>query len=305
MTLLAGRYRLDQLIARGGMATVHQADDEVLRRPVAVKTPTPDRATDTAFRKAVRHEAVAAASLSHPNIARLFDYGEAEWQGVLQPFLVMELVAGTTVAAHLAEHGPMEWREAAEICAGVAAGLTAAHHKELVHCDVKPSNIMMSPGKVKILDFGVSARSGQRPADPYGRVWGTPAYLAPEQMHGQPATPASDMYALGLVLHACLTGRQPWPGKGAYQVLTARACKPVPQLPDVTKVPEALIRIHRTCLDRSPKKRPSAHQVARLLTDVVNGRPHLRQATVRRNLETLTARLTPWALSRDRVPETR
>lgn len=106
MELLAGRYRLGRPIARGGMAVVHRADDNVLQRPVAVKTLTPDRAGNTAYRSAVRREALTGARLMHPNIPRVLDYGEAEWYGLRLPFLVMELVAGRTLAAHLDEHGP-------------------------------------------------------------------------------------------------------------------------------------------------------------------------------------------------------
>jgi serine/threonine-protein kinase len=264
MELLAGRYLLDKPIARGGMAVVHQARDEVLQRTVAVKTLTPDRATDQTFQTAVRREALAAARLNHRNIARVLDYGEAAWHGVRLPFLVMELVPGTTLLARLLENGPMPWREAAALCADVAAGLGAAHDIGLVHHDVKPANIMLSPRGAKVVDFGLATG----PEDQHvseGRIWGTPAYFSPEQLCGLPTGPASDIYALGLVLHACLTGRRAWPGHTAGEVLIARACAPVPRLPDSSDAPDPVRRIYRACLTRSPKKRPTAHSVARQL----------------------------------------
>jgi serine/threonine-protein kinase len=210
MQLFAGRYRLGRPIGRGGTAVVHRADDNVLQRPVAVKTLLPDRATDATLRAAVHREALAAARLSHRNIARLLDYGETEWRGTRQPLLVMELVPGSTLSARLTQHGAMHWRDTARTCAAVAAALIVAHRRCLVHHDVKPANIMVSSTEVKVVDFGVAAGPGEIPADSDGRVWGTPAYLAPEQLRGRPTGPATDVNALGLVLHACLTGRPGW-----------------------------------------------------------------------------------------------
>lgn len=271
--LLAGRYRLDRPIARGGMAIVHHADDEVLQRPVAVKTLVPDRAGDPAFRAALRHEAVTAAGLTHLNIARILDYGEDRWQGIRLPFLVMEFVPGTTLGTHVRTHGPMQWRDAAAVCAGVAGALAAAHARNVVHHDVKPANIMLSPTGAKVIDFGVAATAGEDFRDPHGQVWGTPAYFSPEQLRGHPTGPAADIYALGLVLHACLTGQRAWPGASADEVLVARACRPVPHLADRTGLPAGLTRVYQACLSRSPHRRPHAAQVARALKDLAGPQP--------------------------------
>jgi serine/threonine-protein kinase len=284
MTLLAGRYRLERPIGHGGMAIVHLADDEVLKRPVAVKTLAPDRATDPAFRAAMRHEAVTAARLTHPNIAAILDYGEDDWQGTRLPFLVAELVRGTTLGTRLRENGPMPWRDAAAVCAGVARALAAAHDKNVVHHDVKPANIMLSPSGAKVVDFGLASTAGQDFHDPHGRVWGTPAYFSPEQLCGQQTGPAADVYALGLVLHACLTGRRAWPGRSADEVLIARACTPVPRLPDRNDIPGCLIAVHRACLARSPKKRPHADQVAQILGAAARQQPPRSCTTAHRTL---------------------
>jgi serine/threonine-protein kinase len=271
MTILAGRYRLQATIARGGMAVVHRAEDTVLKRAVAVKTLPLERASSAALRQAVFHEALTTARLSHPNIVRLLDYGETRRHDQRLPFLVMELIAGEPLSQRLARHGPMPWPEATRICARVAEALAAAHAENLVHRDVKPANIMVSPSGVKVIDLGVAARPGHT-TDAAGRVWGTPGYLAPEQLLGQPTSPAADIYALGLVLRACLTGRPAWPGATADEVLVARACTPVPALPRSDDLPESLLRLYRACLHRSPGRRPAARQLARLLAAVAAGR---------------------------------
>ncbi|WP_285904726.1 serine/threonine-protein kinase [Paractinoplanes hotanensis] len=294
MTVLAGRYRLGAVIARGGMAVVHHADDDVLKRPVAVKTLDRGSAMDDMRRTAVRREALTAAGLVHPNIVRLLDYGEsnADADTARLPFLVMELVAGGTLSARLAEGGAMPVREAARVCAQIAAGLAAAHNNGLVHHDVKPGNIMMARAGAKLADFGMARRAGETTIDRSGYVWGTPAYLAPEQFYDQPTTPAVDVYALGLVMRACLTGQPAWPGRTVEQVLLARACTPVPRLPDGNRVPDGLVRLYQSCLARVPADRPSARRVARLLTDAAEGRPlpHRHKSFIGRAL----TRTGPW-----------
>lgn len=267
MTLLAGRYSLGDQIARGGTATVHHGDDEVLKRPVAIKILTPDQPGDDNAPAAVRREAVTGARLSHPNVARTLDYGEAEWDGLRRPFLVMEFVPGGTLYTRLAGHGPIPWREAARICADVGRALVATHAENLVHRDVKPGNIMLSPSGAKVVDFGLAASVGDRTTDSTGRIWGTPAYFAPEQMRGAPARPAVDVYALGLVLHTCLTGRPAWSGTSIDEVLIARALSPVPRLPDSCDAPDRITSLHRRCLAPLPRKRPSARLLVRLLED--------------------------------------
>ena len=264
---VAGRYRLGDEIARGGMAAVHHATDTVLKRPVAIKVVTPERSTNYRYRDAVRRDALSAARLTHPNVVRVFDYGEMERDGHYLPFVVMEFVPGRSLAARLHDTGPIPWRDAARICMEIADALAAAHDHNVVHRDIKPGNIILSPSGAKIVDFGVSAPPGEASIDDDGRVWGTPAYFAPEQMHGEAAGPAADIYALGLVLHTCLTGSPAWTGRTFRDVLIARALSPIPRLPDGWDVTEQIVAIHRRCLMPQPRKRPSAREIGRLLHD--------------------------------------
>lgn len=223
MQLLAGRYRLDGPVGSGGMAVVHRAYDIVLRRTVAIKMLRPEHSADADFRAAVRREALAAAQLSHPNIANVYDYGETGDDGTRQPFLVLEFVTGGTLATRLARQGPLPWQQAAQICAGVAGALAYAHAHQLVHRDIKPGNVMVSRTGVKVVDFGLAALVGQTAVDADGRLWGTPAYLAPEQLNDERVAAAADMYALGLLFQTCLTNRPPWPGSSVSDVLAAAA----------------------------------------------------------------------------------
>lgn len=179
MRCLSGRYVLEDQVGRGGMAEVWRAHDRVLRRTVAVKVMSRELAAEAAPEQ-MRQEALHSARLCHPHIAGVYDYGETVENGTRLPFLVMEYVDGPTLAGRLAE-GPLSWPEAVRICAEVADALAAAHEAGLVHRDIKPSNIMLAPAGVKVVDFGVAARTGHQAADAAGRVWGTPGYLPPEQ----------------------------------------------------------------------------------------------------------------------------
>jgi len=264
---VAGRYRLGEQIARGGMAVVHYGTDTVLRRPVAIKVVASEKCGNYIYRDAVRRDALSAARLTHPNVVRVFDYGEMEKDGRHLPFVVMELVEGRSLAAHLRENGPLPWREAARICGDIARALAAAHDRHVVHRDVKPDNIMLATTGPKMVDFGVSAPPGEPSIDDDGRVWGTPSYFAPEQLHGEPAGTAADVYALGLVLHTCLTGRAAWTGRTFRDVVIARALSPLPQLAADSGVPGPIAAVHRRCLMPQPRKRPVARQVARLLKE--------------------------------------
>ena len=229
MRVLAGRYRLQAPIGAGGMATVWRAYDSVLRRPVAVKLLSPESAKDPRYGRAVRREALAAARLCHPHIAAVHDYGEIVHDGVPMPYIVMELIDGDTLAARLADPG-LQWTDAAAICADVAAAMAAAHAGGLVHRDIKPGNIMLSETGVKVVDFGVAAPCGADPAVD-GQIWGTPTYLAPEQLDNGQAVPAGDVYALGVMLYEIFAGRPPWPGATGPEVLEQRRRTPTPPWP--------------------------------------------------------------------------
>lgn len=204
---LHDRFVLIELIGTGGMSRVWRASDEVLGRPVAVKALVAEIATDPALRAATWREARAAARLTHPNITRVYDYGEAPLpDGTRAPYLVMELVEGESLAGRLAAAGLLPWPEVARIGTDVAAALAAAHELGVVHHDIKPGNVMLTAAGAKVLDFGTAALVGAIDQD---ALVGTPSYTAPERLEWGPAQPASDVYSLGVLLHEALTGGPP------------------------------------------------------------------------------------------------
>jgi hypothetical protein len=266
--LLASRYRLVTLLETGGMAQVWRATDELLDRPVAVKLPAGDtRAAHLAWR-----EARLAARLSHPGIAAVHDYREAvRPDGSVAPFVVMELLSGETVAARLCDAGgPMPWGEAVSIAAAVAEALAAAHAAGVVHRDIKPGNVMLCPGGVKLLDFGISAAAGEADDDETGASFGTPAYAAPERLDGKPAEPATDLYGLGVLLFEMVSGDPPYDVNTWEELAAAQAHGPTP-LP--AALPARLRELITRCLDDNPARRPTAAQARRVLTRLVPSAP--------------------------------
>ncbi|MEU4619774.1 serine/threonine-protein kinase [Actinoplanes sp. NPDC023801] len=266
--LLASRYRLITLLETGGMAQVWRATDELLDRPVAVKLPAGDtRAAHLAWR-----EARLAARLSHPGIAAVHDYREAvRPDGSVAPFVVMELLSGETVAARLCDAGgPMPWGEAVSIAAAVAEALAAAHAAGVVHRDIKPGNVMLSPGGVKLLDFGISAAAGEPDDDDTGVSFGTPAYAAPERLDGKPAEPATDLYGLGVLLFEMVNGEPPYDVNTWEELAAAQAHGPTPLS---EALPARLRELITRCLDDNPARRPTAAQARRILTRLVPSAP--------------------------------
>ena len=253
-TVLSLRYRLVTQLSSGGMSQVWRAEDELLGRPVAIKLPT----SSAEVVKQAFTEARTTARLSHPHIAAVHDYGETKRpDGSLAPFVVMELLDGPSLAARLAD-GPLGWPEAARIGAQLAEGLAAAHTRQVVHRDVKPGNVMLTPGGVRILDFGISAMVGAPDDDDTGATFGTPAYVAPERLDGKPAEPATDVYGLGVVLCEMVTGDPPYPVDTWEELAAARATGPG-ALPE--SLPPDLRALIERCLDVSPDRRPSAAEV--------------------------------------------
>jgi serine/threonine-protein kinase len=237
------------------MSVVWRATDEVLDRTVAVKVLNSAQARDA--RAIVLAEAQAAARVAHPNVASVFDYGESvSPDGTTVPYVVMELVAGTSLAQRL-DAGPLEPRSAMWVATEIAAGLAAAHEVGLVHRDVKPGNVILSPAGTKMVDFGIAAVAGE-PDGPDGRVMGTRLYLPPERLSRGVAVPASDMYAWGVLLHAMLTGRPPWPDD-ATPAQRAEHVRGVPPLPGV---PAEVDGVFRRCLEPDPSARPTAREAA-------------------------------------------
>jgi len=249
-TLLATRYRLVCLLETGGMAQIWQAADELLGRPVAIKLPT---GPQVAWR-----EARMAAKLSHPGIAAVHDYREAvRADGTVAPFVVMELLAGETVAARLVRE-TFSWQEAARVGAAVADALASAHKGGVVHRDIKPGNVMLTPTGVKILDFGISAAAGEPDDDDSGATFGTPAYVAPERMDGLPAEPATDVYGLGVLLFEMVTGQPPYPVETWEELDEARQKGP-DTLPRT--LPADFREVVERCLAEDPIDRPPADTV--------------------------------------------
>ncbi len=223
--MLGDRYELDRLIAAGGMGQVWRATDLLLHRPVAVKVLRSEYTGDPTFLARFRAEAQHAAALSHPNIAAVYDYGETTARdaagdtGERLAYLVMELVEGRPLSALLQQEGRLGTAVTLSVLGQTAAALAEAHRAGLVHRDVKPGNILVrSDGSVKITDFGIAWSAGSVPLTRTGQVIGTPQYLSPEQAEGHLATPASDVYALGLVGYECLAGRPAFEGDNVVTI---------------------------------------------------------------------------------------
>jgi serine/threonine-protein kinase len=257
-TLLDSRYRLDSRIAAGGMGEVWQGTDQVLERRVAVKLLRSEYAADAEGPARFRNEARHAGLLSHPNICQVFDYSDGGTDG--QPYLVMELVDGPSLARVLAD-GPLGPGHAMAVTAQVCAGLTAAHAAGLVHRDIKPANLLITKdGLVKITDFGIAHAVGTAPVTRTGMVIGTWAYLAPERAAGNPAGPATDLYSLGVVAYECLTGKAPFEGEPLAIALAHREQR-LPPLPG--GVPDGVAALVADLTAKDPADRPaSAAEVA-------------------------------------------
>jgi serine/threonine-protein kinase len=265
--VLAGRYRLESPIAGGGVGEVWRAADLVLARPVAVKVLRPEYAQHPQTLARFRTEAKHAASVSHPGVAQVYDYGEDGT--VASPYLVMELVDGPSLAGVL-EAGPLDPGFTLDVLAQAAAGLKAAHAAGLVHRDVKPGNLLVGPGgQVKITDFGIAYAAGSAPVTQVGTLVGTPVYLAPERAAGLPATPASDLYSLGVVGYECLAGAPPFRGMPA-EVAAAHQGQAMPPLPP--SVPADVAGLIAELMAKDPADRPaSAGEVAARATRLRHG----------------------------------
>jgi eukaryotic-like serine/threonine-protein kinase len=250
--LVAGRYQLHDQIAAGGMGEVWRALDTVLDRPVAVKLLRAAYGGHAETLARFRAEARHAASLSHPGIAQVYDYGETG--NGQPPYLVMELVDGPALTGLLAR-GPLDAATTADVIAQAAEALDAAHSAGLVHRDIKPGNLLVGPGgQVKITDFGIAHAAGSAPLTRTGTLIGTPAYLAPERLAGAAATPASDLYSLGILAWECLAGVPPFSGL-EIDVALAHRERPLPPLPPA--VPAELAAFINELAAKDPAARPA------------------------------------------------
>jgi serine/threonine-protein kinase len=251
------RYRLDARLATGGMGEVWRATDTSLGRPVAVKVLKSEYADDPQFRSRFETEARHAASLVHPGVASVYDFGEAapsDGSGVPRPFLVMELVDGQPLSALLRGGRPLDPDVVRDLMAQTADALGAAHRAGIVHRDVKPANLLVTPDRrIKITDFGIARASDGLGLTRTGQVMGTPQYLSPEQARGGTATPASDVYSLGVVAFECLAGHRPFDADSPVATALAHLNDPVPDLPP--SVPADLAAVVRRAMDKDPAQR--------------------------------------------------
>ncbi len=264
---LSGRYETGEQLGTGGMSNVYKATDRILERTVAVKILAEHLSDDERFVARFRREALAVAKLIHPNIVQVYDTGIDDGRH----YIVMEYVEGRSGAQILQRHGPVEPEIAAEIGAQACAGLDYAHRRGIIHRDVKPGNLMIVGGPVgggemtvKLTDFGIARAIEQTRITQVGSVVGTAAYLAPEQVRGEEATPATDVYALGVVLYQFLTGRLPYEGSSLAE-LAVRQQNEKPLPPDTYngEVPETLGAAVLRALEGDPSRRyASADELA-------------------------------------------
>ncbi len=249
---LGERYELGDVVGRGAMGEVWAARDLRLDRPVAVKVLTAPIAADVAMRARFRTEAQAAARLSHPNVVTVYDSGEDD--GLL--FLVMELLPGRTLADEIAD-GPLDAARARAVGVDVLAGLAASHRAGILHRDIKPANVLLAAdGTARVADFGIAKSLEGGDATSAGLVLGTAAYLAPERLAGQPATPQSDLYAVGAVLYEALAGRKPFDADTPLGMLRAIEDHPPPALHGLQpSLDRALVATVERALAKAPQDR--------------------------------------------------
>ncbi|GAA0194862.1 protein kinase [Glutamicibacter creatinolyticus] len=250
-TTLGGRYKLTDRIAIGGMGEVWKARDQVLGRLVAIKILKEEYTGNEGFLTRFRVEARHTALLNHPGIAGVFDYGEEEGSA----YLVMELVPGPPLSTIIERDRKLDVDRTLSLIAQTARALAAAHEHGLVHRDVKPGNILVTPsGKVKITDFGIARLADQVPLTATGQVMGTAQYLAPEQATGQTATGSSDIYALGVIGYELLAGRRPFTGESQIAIALAQVNDTPPPLPE--SIPAPVRQLIMSMLAKDPADRP-------------------------------------------------
>ena len=267
-TVLSGRYEIGERLGSGGMSNVHRATDRILERTVAVKILAEHLSDDERFVARFRREALAVAKLIHPNIVQVYDTGVDEGRH----YIVMEYVEGRSGAQILQSQGSLDAETAAEIGIQACAGLDYAHRRGIIHRDVKPGNLMIVGGPVgggahlavKLTDFGIARAIEQTRITQVGSVVGTAAYLSPEQVRGEEATPATDVYALGVVLYQFLTGRLPYEGSTLAELAVRQQNeRPLPPSAYNDEVPEPIGLAVLRALEGDPSRRyASADELA-------------------------------------------
>ena len=270
-TMLAGRFRLVERVASGGIGTVWRATDLELERSVAIKLLHPHLAQRPDVAERFRMEALATARLGHPNVLRVFDAGHSDEVA----YLVTEFIVGVGVD-RLISLGPLQPLQTAAIGAQTASALAEAHRSGMIHRDVKPSNLIVDrTGRVKLIDFGVAKVADMAPElTRAGETVGSWSYLAPEQLNSEPVEPPADVYALGLVLWEACTGNAPFEGDTPSAIALARLTRPVPSLPSLPDLPEVLREVIEAATSSDVGDRPDAASVASTLTGITGPRPH-------------------------------
>ncbi|MGH2785284.1 MAG: Stk1 family PASTA domain-containing Ser/Thr kinase [Actinomycetota bacterium] len=251
--VLADRYRLEDQVATGGMGEVWRATDLLLERTVAVKLLRESLAEDPILSERFRREALMAARLSHPNMADVYDYvQEGDRTGI-----VMEYVDGETLSARIGREGALDVTESVRIASALLAVLQTAHDAGIVHRDVKPGNVMISPtGAVKVTDFGIARAAGHETLTETGMVVGTAHYLSPEQVTGHPATPSSDIYAAGTILYEMLTGEKSFAAETPLAIAMRRLNEDPTPIREVRhEIPESVAQVTQRALQREPGRR--------------------------------------------------
>ncbi len=288
--VLSGRYRVDDVIGRGGMATVHRGYDLTLGRSVAIKILDPSLARDNVFRTRFRMEAQAASRMNNPTIVRVFDAGEHDEDGTIVPYIVMELVSGRTLKTVIAA-GAVPIADAARYVDGILQALEYSHRAGVVHRDIKPGNVMITDdGGVKVMDFGIAravSDSSSTVAETTSII-GTAAYFSPEQAKGEPVDARTDLYSTGVVLYELLTGRQPFRGETPVAVAYQHVSEP-PTAPSEVEpsVPRAFDAVVLRALAKDPFARfPDAATFRQAVTGAQEGRE-----PTKRQLENLTNEL--------------
>ncbi|MEJ1092729.1 protein kinase domain-containing protein [Microbacterium istanbulense] len=248
-----GRYELQSRIAIGGMGEVWEATDHVIGRTVAIKILKDEYMGDPGFLERFRAEARHAALVNHEGIASVFDYGEENGSA----YLVMELVPGEALSTIIERDGPLSADKTLDIVAQTASALQAAHAAGLVHRDIKPGNLLITPdGRVKITDFGIARIADQVPLTATGQVMGTVQYLSPEQASGHAASPATDIYSLGIVAYECLAGKRPFTGESQVAIAMAQINEQPPPLPATVPIP--VQNLVMAMIAKKPADRPSS-----------------------------------------------
>lgn len=279
--ILGDRYQVAERIGQGGMAYVLKARDLNLQREVAIKILREDLIEDPRFRARFLQEARSAANLTHPNIVTIHDFGHDDGRY----YMVMEFVDGTDLKTRIRAEGSLPLDESLDIMIQVCAAVGYAHRAGLVHCDIKPQNILVTAdGRAKVTDFGIArALASIHPDERNEEFWGSPGYLSPEQARGEPPSPASDVYALGVTLFEMLTGEPPYQAPDASRLIALHMNAPIPSVRSIDPdLPAQVDQLIGKLLSKEPTTRlRTADQLGAVLRDLSESAPEATQARTR------------------------